>query len=297
MAEQKHSVTVRGLGGKKATLKVDNDFLIGMDSMRLKLGLSQDRAFQLLQQLNLLKQCEERVAEDALVALMEKRQSRMTSAPTIGYFSFKKAALAKSINLNLALPSRNKTHDPITRTLAPLCERFDTSKSGLLRMLYTAFLLANGLWIPDWSSEEQLKWLYREIAEKTEYQQFGWKVPPLENFKDIESGKVSFDFLIPVPKTIEKALGLSPPPKTPRRFLVNLRFKDYGTDPIRETLPRICALLWRDQSSFFQMLIMYYLRTMGIVDRQFILHADFERRIANIIRFDREELSNILAKL
>ena len=51
---------------------------------------------------------------------------------------------------------------------------------------------------------------------------------------------------------------------------------------ISKTLPFVCDRLWRDRSSFFQMLYMYYLRELDLLDEEFILRPDFEKRIRQI---------------
>jgi len=165
--------------------------------------------------------------------------------------------------------------DPIQLTFNEVVKLSGLSKSSFFRSLYYKFLFSNDLFA---EQETLIENYQRAILLRLDWKPYRWKAPPIENFNDVIEGPLRFYFLS------DGGFG--------NHKSETIRLRDHGIDPIRETLPLICSVLWRNHSELFKMLYMYFLKEHDILNSEFELKANFLDKISQVTKWNLHKLKS-----
>lgn len=261
------------IAGKRKRIPMSQDQIEVLKKYSFLLGLSEDQACEALfsfgmhfvmelgdNQIALLSKAglseKEKQRDDYLIFLNE----RIERAPG-------KTGMALSqMSLNLALTQFPAAKDPIKVTLSAVANHFWLEKEEFLKKLYILFLDANDLLEGDRLVAPYISII---LAIK-KIDPYGWASNPWNNYDDLKIGKLKYSFL---------SSG-----KHGHKNRVTIRRKQNQDDLIFQTLHLFCKSMYRDKSSFFQMLYMYFLKEIRLLDKNFELVKNWEFRLQKMDR-------------
>lgn len=275
MKQKKKGVPIRvGPIRKKLSLtKLDKKELTTMASL---LGLSVDKAMEALLLFS--------VDEDNVILLDNKNgrndldisEVHEINRQIIG--STEKTANPTHFSLNMALTMYPKNEDPICITLNDISLHFSISKPDFLKQLYFEFIHSNfESYIEAMDENQVVKKEHVPLNADTisdfilgapSFSPYNLSTNPWNDFKRIELGEIRYDFLQAGPHKHTQSVSIS--------------YKKQSDDLLFKTIHLVCKVHFRDRSSFFQMLYMYYLRSNEILTHNFSLNPDWKKILSKI---------------